>query len=200
VDEQAGSAFVADRNENLVASGVRGGIKRNDPGELAVQVGDGHAIRARRPGAVADGDGDGRAADVPPQQPAMTGDGEEQAGWRVLPQFLAANALVEGLARQVDIEGRPSANQVAAGQQRDPGITADRCDLRRERQRRRDHGFAGVQVRRHRAGSRPAVLADEGEGTHRCRVERLDGACFCTTHVLHHARSPKVAQHLLCKR
>jgi hypothetical protein len=136
VDEQAGSAFVADRNGNLVASGVRGGIKRNDPGELAVQIGDGHAVRARRPGAVADGDGDGRAADVPPQQPAMTGDGEEQAGWRVLPQFLAANALVEGLARQVDIEGRPSANQAAAGQQGDPGITADRCDLRRERQRR----------------------------------------------------------------
>jgi hypothetical protein len=200
VDEQAGGTFVADRNGNLVAGGVRGGIERNDPGELAVQIGDRHAIGARRPRAVADGDGDGRAADVPPQQPAMTGDGEEQAGRRVLPQLLAANALVEGLAGQVDIEGRPSAHQAAAGQQGDPGITADRGDLCREGQRRRDHGFAGVQVRRHRAGSRPAVLADEGEGTHRCRVERLDDVRFCATHVMHHARSPKVTQQLLRKR
>ena len=136
VDEQAGSTFVADRNGNLVTGGIRGGIERNDPGELAVQKGNRHAVGARRPRAVADGDGDGRAADVPPQQPAMTGDGEEQAGRRVFPQLLAANALVEGLARQVDIEGRPSANQAAAGQQGDPGIAADRCDLRRERQRR----------------------------------------------------------------
>jgi hypothetical protein len=136
VDEQAGSTFVADRDGDLVAGGVRGGIERNDPGELAVQKGDRHAVGARRPRAVANGDGDGRAADVPPQQPAMTGDGEQQAGRRVLPQFLAADALVEGLARQVDIEGGPAANQIAAGQQGDPGITADRCDLRRERQRR----------------------------------------------------------------
>jgi len=136
VDEQAGSTFVADRDGNLVAGGVRGGIERNDPGELAVQKGDRHAVGARRPRAVADRDGDGRAADVPPQQPAMTGDGEQQAGRRVLPQFLAADALVEGLARQVDIEGGPAANQIAAGQQGDAGITADRCDLRRERQRR----------------------------------------------------------------
>jgi len=136
VDEQAGSTFVADRNGNLVTGGIRGGIERNDPGELAVQKGNRHAVGARRPRAVADGDGDGRAADVPPQQPAMTGDGEEQAGRRVLPQLLAADALVEGFARQVDIEGRPSANQAAACQQSDPGIAADRCNLRRERQRR----------------------------------------------------------------
>src|SRR5580698_2500580 len=115
VDEQAGGTVVADRNRELVGRDVRAGIERHDPGEFAVQEGDRHAVGTGRPRAVAEGDGHGRAADVPPQQPAVAGDGQQQAGRRVLAQFLAAHPLIERPAGQVDIDGGPAADQATAG-------------------------------------------------------------------------------------